>query len=55
MPNRLKIPLFSTGRSSLEADLNEADLVAIAKRDRAAFASLYRLEAAWHIGCGGDA
>jgi RNA polymerase sigma-70 factor (ECF subfamily) len=42
MPNRLQIPLPSTGRSSLEADLDEADLVAIAKRDRAAFASLYR-------------
>ena len=42
MPNRLPIPLPSTGRSSLEADLDEADLVAIAKRDRAAFAALYR-------------
>jgi RNA polymerase sigma-70 factor, ECF subfamily len=47
MPNRLQIPLPSTGRSStrqtsLEADLDEAELVAIAKRDRAAFAPLYR-------------
>src|SRR5687767_14154323 len=42
MPNRLQIPLPSTGRSSLEADLDEADLVASAKRDRAAFAALYR-------------
>src|SRR5215208_3759972 len=42
MPNRLQIPLPSTGRSSLAADLDEADLVAIAKRDRAAFAPLYR-------------
>jgi RNA polymerase sigma-70 factor, ECF subfamily len=42
MPNRLQIPLPSTGRSSLAADLDETDLVAIAKRDRAAFAPLYR-------------
>src|SRR5215208_3067623 len=42
MPNRLQIPLPATGRSAPEADLDEADLVAIAKRDRAAFASLYR-------------
>src|SRR3954468_21415789 len=42
MPNRLQIPLPSTGRSSPEEALDEADLVAIAKRDRAAFAPLYR-------------
>src|SRR3954454_4381037 len=42
MPNRLQISLPSTGRSSPEADLNEATLAAMAKRDRAAFAALYR-------------
>ena len=42
MPNRLPIPLPPTGRSSRAADRAEADLVAMAKRDRAAFAALYR-------------
>jgi RNA polymerase sigma-70 factor (ECF subfamily) len=41
MPNVLEIPP-SIGRSALEPELDEATLVAMAKRDRAAFASLYR-------------
>jgi hypothetical protein len=42
MPNRLQIPLSSMGRSSLAPDRDEADLVAIARRDGAAFALLHR-------------
>jgi RNA polymerase sigma-70 factor, ECF subfamily len=42
MASVLQIPPLAAGQPSREADVDEATLVALAKRDRAAFAPLYR-------------